>query len=428
MTSLTSDHTQLGEGIPRNRVSQAPRICIIGGGFGGLYTALYLQRYRHLKSASITLVEPRDQFLFTPLLYEVLTDELQVWEIAPTYSSLLAGTNVTWRQTRATDIDLQQQWVILQTGEPLVYDYLVVATGAVTPAVPVAGVKTHALTFRTLEDVLTLKARLDQLVTTHQPVAVTVIGGGPSGVELATKIADRFQRQAQVTLIERGDTVLKPFARGLRQAALKALKQRQVQLHLQTQVTEISAHQVLGHRGQESFRLPSDLTIWATGTQPAGWPGREPVYGNDWGQVFVRPTLQLVDYPEVFVLGDGAVTQATVSQAVPNTAQAAYQAADAVAHNLAALTRHRQLKPFHYLHLGDMLTLGYGTGGVWSFGLTLAGKLGGLVRRAVYLHRLPSQQHRWKVIRHTLTQLFLKPFSRLFAGRKRARRHSRLTP
>ncbi|MEO0541891.1 MAG: FAD-dependent oxidoreductase, partial [Cyanobacteria bacterium P01_A01_bin.105] len=134
----------------KSAVAHPPtRICIVGGGFGGFYTAVYLQKYRHLRDCEITLVEPRDQFLFTPLLYEILTDELQVWEIAPTYSALVAGKNIHWKQDRAVDVDLDQQQVTLARGEVLPYDYLVMATGAAQRPLTLPGVQAHALPFRT---------------------------------------------------------------------------------------------------------------------------------------------------------------------------------------------------------------------------------------------------------------------------------------
>ena len=192
-----------------------PRIVIVGGGFGGLYTALYLQKYRHLKHCSISLIEPRDRFLFTPLLYEVLTEELLLWEVAPTYQHLLMGTNIQWQQDRAAHIDLERQRVTLRQGDTLHYDYLVVATGAQTRTLPIPGIHHHGITFRSLEDVITVKARLDHLAQTSHPVAVTVIGAGASGVELVTKVADRLGKQAQVRLVDRGNQILKPFPRGL---------------------------------------------------------------------------------------------------------------------------------------------------------------------------------------------------------------------
>ena len=382
---------------------QAPHIVIVGGGFGGLYTALYLQRYRHLKNCSVTLVEPREQFLFTPLLYEVLTEEMLLWEVAPSYHSLLAGTNIQWCQDWADFIDVGQQQVQLRQGESVFYDYLVVATGAKTRPLPIPGLKENALTFRSLKDVVNVKTRLDHLARTSSTAAVTIIGAGASGVELATKVADRLEDKATVRLVDRGPQVLKPFAKGLQRQAMRSMLQRGIQIHLNTQVNAVGANHICLNGKQ----FVNDLTLWATGTEPMPWLGST-VETNERGQVWVRPTLQLGEHANVFVIGDAA------SQAcpTPDTAQAAYQAAAAVAGSLANMVRGRRPKRFQYLHLGDMLTLGKGVGGVWSFGLSLGGKLGGLIRRVVYLHRMPTNHHRWKVARRGLQQLYRSALGR----------------
>ncbi|MGD1853782.1 MAG: NAD(P)/FAD-dependent oxidoreductase [Leptolyngbyaceae cyanobacterium] len=373
-----------------------PRIAIIGGGFGGLYTALYLQKYRHLKDSVITLIEPRERFLFTPLLYEVLTEELLLWEVAPYYQTLLKGTNIQWQQDWAEHINLEQQRVVLRQGTKISYDFLVVAPGAQTRPLPIPGIADHTLTFRSLDDVVTLKTRLDSLAQVPYPVAVTVLGAGASGVELATKVADRLGKKGQVRLVDRGDEILKPFPRGLQRRAMRALAQRNVELLLQTEVMAVGPDTIQ----LDNIELPSHLTLWATGTEPVPWMG-SPVSTNDAGQVWVRSTLQLRDYFNVFVVGDIAVQK----QSVPNTAQAAYQAAASVAKNLAKMTQQRQPTNFRYLHLGDMITLGRGTGGVWSFGISLGGRLGGIIRRAVYIHRMPTNRHRLKVARRALAEV-----------------------
>lgn len=385
----------------KKAIGHAPRIVIVGGGFGGLYTALYLQKYHQLQNASITLIEPRQNFLFTPLLYEVLTDEMLLWEVAPSYDSLLAGTTIQWCQDWADYIDLGQQQVRLRQAEPLAYDYLVVATGAKTRPLSIPGLPDHALTFRSLDDVVGVKARLDHLARISSPVVVTVMGAGASGVELATKVADRLGPRATVRLVDRSEQILKLFPQGLRRQALRALKQRGVALHLKTTVDEVGANHICLN-GEPHV---NHLTLGATGTEPMPWSGTA-VTTNERGQVSVRPTLQLQDYDNVFVIGDAA------AQASPDTAQAAYQAAATVAKNLAKISGGRRPHRFRYIHLGDMLALGKGAGGVCSFGLNLGGRLGGLVRRMVYLHRMPTNHHRFKVARRAL---------RLVLGQRSAR-------
>ncbi len=393
-----------------------PTICIVGGGFGGLYTALYLQKYRHLRHSRILLIEPKDQFLFTPMMYELITDELKEWEIAPTYTSLIAGTNIIWQQSRAAALDLHQQKVTTDAGENFSYDYLVVARGAKSRPVDIPGVDEHTLTFRSLEDALTLRSRLNQLIQAQslqpagEPIRVTVIGGGPSGVELSGKVSDYLGDCAKVTLIERGETILKPFEKRLRRLGQRSLARRQIDVLTQTSVSKVSADSVTIHavedaNGENSKVVLSHLTLWAVGTQPRSWLGT-PVAHNDLGQRLARRSLQLPNHDNVFVLGDGADVRGARKKPAPNTAQAAFQAASRVAANLAAMTRGKPPKPFNYLHLGDMITLGVGDAGLWSFGITIGGRLAAICRRSVYIFRMPTRRHQMKVARRALYELW----------------------
>ncbi len=394
---------------------RSPHICIVGGGFGGLYTALYLQKYRHLKSSRITLIEPNDQFVFFPMTYELITDELKQWELFPTYSSLLAGTNVRWQQARAESVNVAERTVTVSSGETFSYDYLVLATGAESRPINIPGLNEHALTFRSYQDALTLNARLEQLVQTQaiqaqsermSPVYITVVGGGASGVELACKVADYLGDRGKITLVERSDSLLAPFPTGIQKQARRALAKRQVNVLMKTGVSAISANTVTLQETEEDSVVPSHLTLWAVGTQPRPWLGEQVVKQNDGGQRLTRRSLQLVDYDNVFVLGDSADVRGPKGNAAPNTAQAAFQAASRVAANLAAMTRGKDPKPFNYLHLGDMITLGIGDAGLSSFGITLGGRLAAVIRRGVYVFRMPTRRHQLKVGRRALGELF----------------------
>ncbi len=409
------------------------KICIVGGGFGGLYTALYLQKYHHLRNSRILLIEPKTQFLFTPMMYELITDELKEWEIAPTYSSLLAGTNIEWKPSRAETFDLAQQTIHTADGEIYDYDYLVAAQGAKSRPVEISGVEEHTLTFRSLQDAQTLKARLAQLVQIQtlsasgrlaaQTIHIVVIGGGASGVELAAKVSDYLSQHAsgsqaisaqaisaQITLIEHGQGILKHFEKGLQRVGQKALELRGIQILTETAVVEVHADavtvQASDSNRSETSRLTSHLTLWAVGTEPYEWLGKTPVAENDRGQRKTRRSLQLLDYDNVFVLGDSADIRSANEAAIPNTAQAAFQAASKVAANLSALTQGKQPKPFNYLHLGDMVTLGIGDAGLWSFGITLGGWFAALCRRVVYIFRMPTRRHQFKVARRAISELW----------------------
>jgi NADH dehydrogenase len=382
-------------------------ICILGGGFGGLYTALYLSNFDWVRSGrcQITLVEPKDNFLFTPLLYEILTGELQRWEIAPSYQKLLAGKKINFCQDKARRIDLKKRQVELETGAALTYDYLVLAVGGKTRFVNLPGLVTHALTFRSLADAERLQERLSVLeASERQRLRIAVIGAGSNGVELACKVSDRLSGRGQVCLIDRGEAILKTFSSGVKKAASQAIKARNIQVYLETGVKEIEEDKIILACGDRIITHPVDLVLWTAGTETINWVKNLGCQQNSQGKLLTRPTLQLIDYPEVFALGDLADIRQSKTKSVPATAQAAYQQASCAAKNLKALMEGKRLKRFHYLHLGDMLTLGKGVAIVSSFGINLEGNLAGKLRRLIYIQRLPTMRHRWQVLKN----LFLK--------------------
>jgi demethylphylloquinone reductase len=392
---------------PRDR----PHICILGGGFGGLYCALALPQYlkRLPQGATVTLVEPRERFLFTPLLYELLTGELQPWEVAPAYSTLLRSTGIELRQDWVEQIDLKQQMVRLRYGDPLDYDYLVVALGSRlrTPQVP--GGADHALPFASLEDEWRLEERLTTLEQQQSSISVVLIGAGPNGVELACKLADRLGPKGQITVLDRRGVILRSHPEPIRKAAALAFRQRGMLFHANVDLEEIKPDTVLYRCRGELYSPPADLILWTIGTIPRPWLGDASLTPTQFGQYPVQPTLQLPGYANIFVLGDMGEMPAAGRDRAPMTAQAAFQAAPIVAHNLWASIQARPLRRFTYHHLGDMLTLGQGEAVVYGCGLCLRGRLGGFSRRWAYWLRLPTLSHKWQVLKHR--------FKRLLAGR-----------
>ncbi len=322
---------------------------------------------------------------------------------------MLQHTAVDLRQDWAEHIDLAQQTVTLRHGEPVAYDYLVVALGSQMrpPATP--GSQTHTLPFNTLQDAERLERRLADLELSPK-VRVVVAGAGPSGVELACKLSDRLGSRGQITVVDRRGEILRSYPQRIQRAAARALAKRGVEVYLDAAIEAVDASGLTFGDGGQTRHCPSDITLWTVGTVPRPWLGSNAPQPTPLGQCLVRPTLQLPDYNNVFVLGDMAAMPAPgrssanelFQNRAPTTAQAAYQAGPAVAHNLLALIASRPLKPFVYNHLGDMLTLGQGEAVVCGFGLCMTGQVGGFSRRWAYWLRLPTHAHRWRVLRHWL--------------------------
>ena len=377
-------------------------ICILGGGFGGLYTALYLSKMPLIKSglARVTLVEKKDHFLFTPLLYELLTGELQRWQIAPSYQKLLHNTPVSFCQDKVVDIDLNNSQVALENHPHLNYDYLVLALGTKNRYASIPGIVEHTIKFRTLEDLELLNQKLHLLETSQrQRLKIAVIGGGPNGVELACKLSDRLGKRGEIYLVQRRNSILNGFPQGLINSAQRALGQRKVLVYYHTQVESIEADRIIINKHNQQINLPTDLVIWTAGTQCLEMLQSLPCEKNHQGKLMTLPTLQLENYPQVFAVGDLAHIPQGKKYA-PSKAQSAYQQANCVAKNIHALLENKRPQKFRYLHLGDMMTLGKRRAIVSSYGINLTGYLADVMRRLVYIQRLPSMRHRLQVFKH----------------------------
>ncbi len=378
-------------------------ICILGGGFAGLYTALDLAKLPLIKSGAVkvTLVEPKDNFLFTPLLYELLTGELQRWQIAPSYQKLLHNTPIKLCQDKATEIDLINRQVKLANHGYLNYDYLVLAVGTENRFAEIEGLREYALTFRSLEDYELLNQKLHLLETSgRRKIRVGVIGGGANGVELACKLGDRLADKGQIYLLQRSSSILKGFPRGLVKSAHKSLGDRAVQIYYDTQVEEISETEISLSKNEQFFNLPTDIVIWATGNQSLSFLQNLPCEKTPNGKLKALPTLQLAEFPEVFALGDLAQIPQGKSNYAPNKAQSAYQQASCAAGNLNVLLQGKRTSKFRYLHLGDMMTLGKKSAIVSSYGINMTGYLADVMRRLVYIQRLPTTRHRLQVFKN----------------------------
>lgn len=378
---------------------QPARICILGGGFGGLHTALRLSQLPWAtQKPEIVLVDQSDRFLFSPLLYELLTGELQTWEIAPPFEELLQNTGVRFCQSLVSEIDIDQQRVHLQNSQEIPYDRLVLALGGETPLDLVPGASSHAYPFRSVADAYNLEERLRVLEeSTLDKIRVAIVGGGYSGVELACKLADRLGERGRFRLVELSDQILRASPEFNREAATKALDARGVFIDLETKVESITQDSISLDYKNQVDTIPVDLVIWTVGTRVSPVVKNLPLKQNQRGQITTTATLQVIDHPEIFALGDLADSHDIEGQQVPATAQAAFQQADYTAWNIWATLSDRPLLPFRYQQLGEMMTLGVDNATLTGLGVKLDGSLAAVARRLAYLYRMPTLDHQLKV-------------------------------
>ncbi|MXX08129.1 MAG: FAD-dependent oxidoreductase [Synechococcus sp. SB0667_bin_8] len=370
------------------------RVVVVGGGFAGLTTALALAHKR--SSVSVVLVEPQEHFLFTPLLYELLSGELRTWQAAPKLEHLLAGRGVAWLQDRVTSINRQTRCLTTSSGRELSFDRLALACGGVLQSFGVAGVTDHAIGFRTMTDLRRLQHLVQRLQTqTHPLQRLAIVGAGASGVELACKLADLLAGHALIELIEQGDDILAGSREFNRQQALAALQQRDVLVRCQSRVQMVAAdHLTLLVQGQTET-LPCAGVLWTAGLAVAPPLLLPSVPADPQGRLICQANLRLAEEEAIFAAGDvAAVPDKKKQQTLPATAQVAMQQAPVLAHNILASLDGEPLQDFHWNDLGEMLSLGRGQAAITAKGFTMAGPTAAKLREAVYLARMPGAGHR----------------------------------
>ncbi len=388
-------------------MSEKLRICIVGGGFGGLYTALRLSElpWAEEDKPEITLIDKSDRFLFSPLLYELVTEEMQSWEIAPPFAELLSNTGVIFHQGSVTGIDIEAKQITLEDDKTINYDKLVLATGGKTPVDIVPGAKEYALPFRSLNDAYRLQEELRLLEEANpDKIRIAVVGGGYSGVELACKLADRLGEKGRIRIIDRGTEILKDSSEFNRETAIKALEKNQIWQDLETEVERVESDSIsLIYKGQIDT-IPVDLVLWTVGNQISELINKLPLPQNNQGLLEIEPTLLVKGRDDIFALGDAANNYDSDGNPLPATAQVAFQQSDYCAWNIWALATNRPLLSFRYQPLGEMMTLGTDNATINGLGLKLDGSMAYIARRLIYLYRLPTLKHQLTVGLNWITQ------------------------
>lgn len=387
-----------------------PRIVIVGGGFGGLFTALELAG-----AGSVTLISDEDHFLFTPMLYEYLSGEVEEWHIAPKYRELL-DEKIRSVQGAVANIDLTQKRVTVEaSGEPIEYDILVLAVGGVTNYAGVPGAEEFAIPFRKIAHADLLRSRmvaaLDHVPpnlppqVTRRALTFAVVGAGASGVELSTKMADllrdAFKRRAltgepRVLVIEMGQKIVPGMGETIREFVAEALTESRVEVHTLTRVVRITQNTVTVEHNGARTDIETAAVVWTGGVRVNPVVDRLAIEKTDRGLIFVEPTLQVRAHENVFTLGDIAFFK-DATPTLAGTAQLALQQAGLAARNVRALIDGEQLQTKHFEEMGEAVSLGTQRAAVLAGGKAFGGPLARQARFALYTSRLPTWHHRLKV-------------------------------
>jgi NADH dehydrogenase len=353
---------------------QRPRVVIVGAGFGGLEAARALRNV----DADVTLIDRRNFHLFQPLLYQVATAALSPGDIAwPIRSMFRRQKNITVLMAEINGIDLNARTVTDGTAV-IQYDFLILATGASHSYFGRGEWERHAPGLKTIDDATSLRQRLlsafehaELMADSNEKAAqltTVVVGGGPTGVEMAGAVAELSHRTlssefrkidpktARIVLIEAGPRLLAAFPEKLSEATRRSLQSMHVEVRTNTMVTACDER---GVTVGDNERIDAKTIVWAAGVAAspvAGWldTGRDRA-----GRAQVNTDLTVAGHPEIFVIGDTAAVTDKTGRTVPGVAPAAKQMGRYVGKLIRSrVMGERTPEPFVYHHAGDFAMIG----------------------------------------------------------------------
>ncbi|HEX8072839.1 MAG TPA: NAD(P)/FAD-dependent oxidoreductase [Pyrinomonadaceae bacterium] len=409
-----------------------PRVVIVGGGFGGLYAAKALAN----KPVHVVLVDRKNHHTFQPLLYQVATSVLSPGEIAePLRRILHRARNVEVIMGEVTGFDTAARRVQLRDGSALAYDYLIVAAGARHSYFGHDDWERDAPGLKTIEDSVEIRRRLllafelaereAYLTGRHEPLTFAVIGGGPTGVELAGAIADIARRalaqdykaidttKARVVLFEGASRVLGMFPEALSRKAEKQLRELGVEVRTDSLVTGVEARRI--RVGDEW--LPVSAVLWATGVAASPLGKALGAEVDRAGRVLVAPDLSVPGHKDIFVIGDMASLTDVDGVPVPGLGAAATQEGQLTAANIQRDLRGEARVPFRYRDKGSMATIGRNRAVALIGRRQLSGYVAWLMWAFVHVFLLIGFRNRLAVMREWVWAYFTRERSaRLITG------------
>ncbi len=346
--------------------STRPRVVILGAGFGGLTAAKALA-----KDADVTVVDRHNFQTFLPLLYQVATAGLAADHVAHPVRGALRKSGVKFRMGSPISVDHKNKSVKLDSSETLEFDHLVVALGSSTADFGVKGVTEHALGMKSVHEAIGIRAevmrRFEDLCRFEDQtrLSLTVVGGGPTGVEMAGALAElkrgplkndeaNAAKHIDIYLLEAGPRILPMFSERLSARAKKDLEKLGVKVLLNTAVQEVKPRQILV---KDQAAIPSEVTIWAAGVkgEPTGALLNLPLEGT---RISVEQNLRVNNYPHIWAIGDISGAKDKAGRFLPMVAPVAMQQARWVAKQILRANRGQVLQDFKYLDKGSMATIG----------------------------------------------------------------------
>ncbi|MEX2292947.1 MAG: NAD(P)/FAD-dependent oxidoreductase [Acidimicrobiales bacterium] len=350
-----------------------PKVVVVGAGFAGIEVARRLRG----QPVDITLVDRNNFHTFQPLLYQVATAGLNAADVAYAVRGLFHGQrNVAFRQATVTGVDWGAKTVQIDGQPDLPFDHLVVAGGATVAHFGTSGAAEHGFPLYTLDDAVTLRnhivecfeaADIDRAEIDRGGLTFVVVGGGPTGVEMAGALAELFEMvfrkdyphldvsRARVVLLEMQNHLLAPFTAPSQRHALDTLSARGVEVRLGSQVGSVSPNEVVLADGEV---IPCRTLIWAAGVRANTLADALGVETDRGGRVPVGPDLRIIGHPDGWAVGDIAAARDRAAELLPQLAPVAMQGGRHVAEQISRLLVGKPTEAFRYRNKGTMATIG----------------------------------------------------------------------
>ncbi|MBI4472801.1 MAG: NAD(P)/FAD-dependent oxidoreductase, partial [Acidobacteria bacterium] len=395
------------------------QVVILGGGFGGVYTAMYLEKmFRRSKDVEITIINSENYFVFQPMLPEVISGSIEIQHVINPIRRLCRHSNLVMRDVE--QIDLEQKVIVTSPGfrptlQRIKYDYLVIALGTVMNFSRMPGLKEHAFSFKNIGDALHLRNHIIRVLEEadmeqdaelrRSQLTFVVAGGGFSGVETAAELND-FVREAardyrhldpaevRVILIHSGSRILPELSPDVANFAERLLRKRGVEIRLQTRLAGATAESAVLDTGEKIY------TKTLVATVPAGSHPRiaELSCKKQNGRIVVNEHLELPEYENAWALGDCAwIPDVRTNSCCPPTAQYAVREARCIAANIRAAIRGGQKKQFRFSSLGMSAALGHRSAVAEILGIKVWGILAWFIWRTIYWTKLPGIERKLRV-------------------------------
>lgn len=410
------------------------RVVILGAGFGGLFTALELDRQlRRETGVDVRLLDARNFHLFSPMLHEVTSGIIEPRHVVWPIRALSRKTQLTFEAREVRSIDLEGRKVLTDYGD-VGYDYLVIALGSVTNYFGISGAEDKAFNFKTLKDAVRLRNHILEMferavlereaARRRRLLTFALVGAGCTGVELATELHDMVRkalarhyphldvREVRIVVAEATGRIIPCVSDRLANLALEKLIRKGIEVRRHAPVVRVTDGTIELADGEV---IRTETVIWTAGVKANPIVEALPVEKDKLGRVVVNEYLELPAFSGIFAIGDCAhFRDPGLQDALPPTAQVAVQQARCLADNIARELRGERKEPFVYQHLGDLVSLGAADGVAEIAGLAFSGLPAWLLWRSIFLAKLLGWKNRIRVaLDWIISSLFQRDLAKL---------------